>query len=78
MDDISKKFFLISQWLCDGSTGHSEYNQWPLEDARDSDIFTSVDPLQSYSTRTSEDKLIFLAESMAFFGEVLSSNPETV
>jgi hypothetical protein len=26
LDDTSKEFVLISKWGCDGSTGHSEYN----------------------------------------------------
>jgi hypothetical protein len=49
LDDISKEFVLISKWGCDGSTGHSEYNQRSSEDVSDSDTFvTSVVPLQLY------------------------------
>jgi hypothetical protein len=59
LDDISKDFFLVSKFGCDGSTGHSEYKQRSLEDVTDSDIFvTSVVPLQLYSTKTSGDKII--------------------
>jgi len=39
LDDIVKEFLLISKWVWDGSTGHSEYKQRSLEDATDSDIF---------------------------------------
>jgi len=60
LDDIVKEFLLISKWVWDGSTGHSEYKQRSLEDASDSDIFvTSVVPLKLYSTKTSGDKFIF-------------------
>jgi hypothetical protein len=59
LDDISKEFFLISKWSCDGSTGHSEYKQRSSEDVSDSGIFdTSVVPLQLYSTKTSGGRII--------------------
>ena len=59
LDDISKEFILISQRVCDGSTGHSEYKQQSLKGASDSDIFsTPVVPCQSHSTKTSGDKFI--------------------
>jgi hypothetical protein len=64
LDDISKEFVLISQWGCDGSTGHGKYKQRSSEDISDSDIFvTSVIPLQSYSTKQLAIKL--------FFGKIL-------
>jgi hypothetical protein len=59
LDDISKEFFLISKWGCDGSTGHGKYKQRSSEDVSESDIFdTSVVPLQLYSTKTSGDRII--------------------
>jgi hypothetical protein len=59
LDNISQEFFLVSKWGCGGSTGRSEYKQWSLENASDSDIFiTSVVPLKLYSTKTSGDKFI--------------------
>jgi len=57
LDGISKEFLRVSKWSCDGSTGHSECKQLSLEDASDSDIFTTyMDPLQLYSIKTSADK----------------------
>jgi hypothetical protein len=59
MNDISKSFIIISQWVCDGSTGHSEYKQRSLEDASESDIFiTSLVTFHLYATKTSGDKCI--------------------
>jgi hypothetical protein len=59
LDDISKYFFIISKWGCDERTGYSEYKQWSLRDAGDTDTFiTSVVPLKLSSTKTSEDKFI--------------------
>ena len=56
LDEISKEFFVISKWGCDVSIGQSGYKQRSLEDASDSDTFTtSVVPLQLYSIKTSGD-----------------------
>jgi hypothetical protein len=37
LDEISKEFFVISEWGWDASTTHSEYKQRSLEDVSDSD-----------------------------------------
>jgi len=64
LDDISKEFLRVSKWSCNGSTGHSTCKQRSLEDASDSDIFTtSVDPLQLYSIKHPQIKI--------FFGKIL-------
>jgi hypothetical protein len=56
LKEISKEFFVISKWVCDVSTGQSGYKQRSLEDASDSDIFTtSVVPLKLYSIKISGD-----------------------
>jgi hypothetical protein len=60
LNNISKKFVLISKWGGDGSSGHSEYKERSWEDVSDNNvIITSVVPLQSCSTKTSAGKFIF-------------------